>query len=276
MPATADVPSERQNPEGNGQEKGQGLERKHQSLVWLKAYRATKDIEIRNRLVQANLGLVRQEAHRCQHWTREPLEDLMQVGVLGLIQAIERFDVERGVAFSSFALPYVRGAIQHYIRDHSATLRLPRRWLELHQRAMQVFAQWRRTQGREPSVAELTTALGVTPQEWTEAQMAWQNQSLVSLDMCVGDEEGRPLSLGEQVCDPEYRSFQLAQEDRIRLEQCLVHLESRTREILEFVFFHEFTQKEVADSLKISVVTVARHMKKGLKRLKELLEDQGD
>ncbi|MCS7226308.1 MAG: sigma-70 family RNA polymerase sigma factor [Gloeomargarita sp. SKYB31] len=249
--------------------------RKSQSLMWLKEYRATGSVKLRNWLVQANIGLVHREAHRFRQWCREPLEDLIQVGVLGLIQAIERFDVERGVAFSSFALPYVRGAIQHYLRDQGSLLRLPRRWLELQQRAAQVSQQWRQAHGREPTVAELAQQLGITPQEWQEAQVAWQNQSLVSLDMCVGDDEGRPLSLGEQVCDPQYRSFQLAQEDRIRLEQCLVHLESRTREILEFIFFHEFTQKEVADCLKVSVVTVSRHLKKGLKRLQELLSEGG-
>ncbi|MEN9208126.1 MAG: sigma-70 family RNA polymerase sigma factor [Gloeomargarita sp. GMQP_bins_120] len=246
---------------------------KAQSLAWLKAYRATQSVELRNRLVQANMGLVRREAHRFHRWCQEPLEDLIQVGVLGLIQAIERFDVERGVAFSSFALPYVRGAIQHYLRDQSSLVRLPRRWVELQQRAAQVIEQWRQAQGREPTAAELAQQLGITLQEWQEAQLAWRNQSLVSLDMCVGEEEGRPLFLGDQVCDPEYRSFQLAQEDRIRLEQCLVHLESRTREILEFIFFHEFTQKEVADCLKVSVVTVSRHLKKGLRRLRELLSE---
>ncbi|WP_247216599.1 sigma-70 family RNA polymerase sigma factor [Synechococcus sp. C9] len=267
MPLMVNPPSERRD--------GQVNDLKHQSLAWLKSYRATGDIELRNRLVQSNLGLVRQEAHRCHHCSGEPFEDLMQVGTLGLIQAIERFDLERGVAFSSFALPYVRGAMQHYLRDQSPTVRLPRRWQELYQRATQWISQWRQTQGREPTTQELAAGLGISVQECQEAQLAWQNQSLVSLDMCVGDEEGRPLSLGEQICDPEYRSFQLAQEDRLHLEQCLLRLESRTREILEFVFLHEFTQKEVADSLKVSVVTVSRHLKKGLKRLQELLTEAG-
>ncbi len=266
MPVTAGRPSERDDTSK--------ADAKHQTLAWLKAYRATGERQWRDRVVEANLGLVRQEAYRCQQWCREPLEDLVQVGVLGLLQAIERFDVERGVAFSSFALPYVRGAIQHYLRDQCPTVRVPRRWLELQRRVAQWVGQWRQQQGREPTVAELLEGLGVSLQEWQEAQLAWQNQSLVSLDMCVGDEEGRPLSLGEQVCDPEYRSFELAQEDRLYLEQLLVQLESRTREILEFVFFHEFTQKEVADLLKISVVTVSRHLKKGLQRLQELLHDQ--
>jgi RNA polymerase sigma-B factor len=266
MPLTVGRPSE--------PEQSQGTDTKQQTLAWLKAYRTTGERQWRDRLVEANLGLVRQEAYRCQQWCREPLEDLVQVGVLGLLQAIDRFDLERGVAFSSFALPYVRGAIQHYLRDQSPTVRLPRRWLELQRRLTQWVAQWRQTHGREPTVTEMMEGLGVSAQEWQEAQLAWQNQSLVSLDMCVGDEEGRPLSLGEQVCDPEYRSFELAQEDRLYLEQVLAHLESRTREILEFVFFHEFTQKEVADLLKISVVTVSRHVKKGLQRLQELLGDQ--
>lgn len=244
-----------------------------QCLAWLKAYRANRSIELRNRLVQANMGLVRREAHRFRQWCKEPLEDLVQVGVLGLIQAIERFEVERGVAFSSFALPYVRGAIQHYLRDQGSLVRLPRRWAELQQRAAQVVQQWQQTYNREPTAAEMAQQLGITLQEWQEAQLAWRNQVPVSLDVCVGEEEGRPLSLGEQLCDPEYRSFQLAQEDRIRLEQCLVQLENRTRQILEFIFFHELTQKEVADYLKVSVVTVSRHLKKGLKRLQKLLSE---
>jgi RNA polymerase sigma-B factor len=268
MPLVVNTPSE-----GSG---SYDSDLKHQSFAWLKSYRATGDIRLRNRLVQANLGLVRQEVYRCQACSRESFEDLMQVGTLGLIQAIERFDVERGVALSSFALPYVRGAIRHYLRDQSPTMRLPRRWQEMQQRATQWVAQWQQTQGRQPTATELAAGLGISVQECQEAQVAWQNQSLLSLDMCVGDEEGRPLSLGEQICDPEYRSFQLAQEDRLQLEQCLLRLESRTREILEFVFLHEFTQKEVADYLKVSVVTVSRHIKKGLKRLQELLQDQGD
>ncbi|MEO8890358.1 MAG: sigma-70 family RNA polymerase sigma factor, partial [Coleofasciculaceae cyanobacterium] len=77
--------------------------------------------------------------------------------------------------------------------------------------------------------------------------------------------------LGELVPDPKYRSFQLAQEDQIRLQQALSHLEKRTRDVLEFVFLHDLTQKEVAERLDISVVTVSRRVKKGLDSLKKFM-----
>ena len=89
------------------------------SLALLRQYQQTPCNQIRNQLVQLNIGLVRKEVH---HWVKqctESYEDLMQVGCIGLIRAIERFDLSRGSAFSTFAVPYIRGEIQHYLRDKS-------------------------------------------------------------------------------------------------------------------------------------------------------------
>ena len=124
---------------------------------------------------------------------------------------------------------------------------------------------------RQPTDSEVAAALNIPLAEWQEITLAHQNREPLSLDTLVRDSEEGTTSLCELVPDPRYRSFQLAQEDQIRLQQGLEHLEKRTREVMEFVFLHDLTQKEVAELLDISVVTVSRRLKKGLNLLKRLM-----
>jgi RNA polymerase sigma-B factor len=242
---------------------------KHETLQILRSYQLSPSPKLRNQLVELNLGLVRKEAHHWVNQCQESYEDLMQVGSIGLIRAIERFDISKGCAFSSFALPYVRGEIQHYLRDKSTTVRIPRRWQTLRQQSVQVTRQFQATHRRLPNDIEIAQALEITTEEWQEIKLAHLNREPISLDTPIGDGDEDSHCLGELVPDQNYKSFQLAQEDRLRLQQALVQLENRTREILEFVFLQDLTQKEVADRLNISVVTVSRRVKKGLDSLKE-------
>lgn len=241
---------------------------KQDSLQLLLAYQQEKSFRLRNRIVELNFGLVRKEAYRWLDRCNENFDDLVQVGSLGLIRAIERFEPARGHAFSSFAIPYIRGEIQHYLRDRSSSVRIPRRWLELQQQAKGVTRELRVHLNRQPTGSEIAAAMNLSPQEWQEIELATRNQEPLSLDMPIGSEEGGGTSLGELVPDNKYCSFQLAEEDRIRLHQALTQLEERTRSVLEFVFLHDLTQKEVAEMLGVSVVTVSRRLKKGLANLK--------
>ncbi|NEO27545.1 MAG: sigma-70 family RNA polymerase sigma factor, partial [Kamptonema sp. SIO4C4] len=102
---------------------------KGESLQLLRDYQDNPTAQLRNKIVQLNIGLVRKEAHHWVNQCNESYEDLLQVGCLGLIRAIERFDLSKGNAFSSFAIPYIRGEIQHYLRDKVTSVRIPRRWL---------------------------------------------------------------------------------------------------------------------------------------------------
>lgn len=244
---------------------------KHESLQLLREYQHTRAATVRNQLVQLNAGLVRKEAHHWVNQCTESYEDLVQVGCLGLIRAIERFDLSKGTAFSSFAIPYIRGEIQHYLRDKGSSVRIPRHWLALKHQATEVTRSLQLKLNRQPTDSEVAAALSISLEEWQQVKLAYQNREPVSLDTPIGDELEGTTSLGELVPDTRYRSFQLAQEDQIRLQQALVQLEKRTREILEFVFLHDLTQKEVAERLDISVVTVSRRVKKGLDLLKKLM-----
>jgi RNA polymerase sigma-B factor len=244
---------------------------KRESLDLLRQYQQTPSAHLRNQLVELNFGLVRREVHHWLHQCNEAYEDLVQVGSIGLIRAVERFDITKGHAFSSFAVPYIRGEIQHYLRDRGTSIRIPRRWQELHQQASQVIRTYYAANNRLPSDNEVLDELQISSEEWQQVKLACYNRTLISLDAPLQDDDDY-CSMGQLLADPGYRSFQLAQDDRIRLQQALSSLESRTRQILEFVFLHDLTQKETADRLGISAVTVSRRVKKGLDTLKEMID----
>ncbi len=241
--------------------------------IWrlLREYQQSRSEALRNQLVKLNLGLVRKEAHYWTNQCRESHEDLVQVGCLGLIRAIEKFEMSKGYAFSSYAIPYIRGEIQHYLRDKGVTVRIPRRWSALQQQSIAISHSFRAKYNRQPSDIELAAALEITLSEWQEVKLAWINRSPLSLDLPIQNGEEGSVCLGELVPDPHYRSFQLAQEDRLRLHQALIQLEKCTRDVLEYVFLQDLTQKQVAELLGISVVTVSRRVKKGLDLLKRLM-----
>lgn len=244
-------------------------ELKSESLQLLREYQKAPSAEVRNKLVQLNFGLVRKEAHHWINQCTEGYDDLLQVGSLGLIRAIERFDMSKGHAFSSFAIPYIRGEIQHYLRDKGSPVRIPRRWQALQRQAAYATRELRIQLHRQPTDGEVATALEISLAEWQEIKLAYRNRAPLSLDAPMRDDDEGSASLVDLIPDTQYRSFQLAQEDQIRLQQALVQLEKRTREVLEFVFLQDLTQKETAERLGISAVTVSRRVKKGLKLLKQ-------
>ncbi len=250
------------------------IELKSESFQLLRDYQHNPSADLRNRLVEMNFGLLRREAHHWVNQCTESYEDLIQVGCIGLIRAIERFDLTKGVAFSSFAIPYIRGEIQHYLRDKSPSVRIPRRWQALQRQAVWTIRDLQLELGRMPTDAEVAKVLEIPPAEWREIKVAFKNRAVISLDAPVADEENGTASLADLMPDPQYRSFQLAQEDQIRLQQALVKLENLTRQVLEFVFLHDLTQKETAERLGISSVTVSRRVKKGLESLKHMMGGQ--
>jgi RNA polymerase sigma-B factor len=246
-------------------------ELKRQTLELLNDYRQSGLPYLRERIVRINLGLVRKEAHYWASQCQESYEDLLQVGSIGLISAIDKFEMTKGCAFSTFAMPYIRGEIQHYLRDKSSIVRVPRRWSELLQKASTVTKSFQVQHQRIPSDREIAQALEISLEEWQEVRVARQNRQPVSLDCPIGNDDGH--SMMDMLPDQQYRSFQLTQDDQQRLKQGLVTLEQHTRQILEFVFFYDLTQKQVAEKMDISVITVSRHVKKGVGLLQSFFKE---
>ncbi len=236
------------------------------TLELLKAYCVKPTTEKRNVLVRTNMGLVHKIAHQVGHTCSEPYEDLVQVGAIGLIRAIERFDSTRGHSFSSFAIPYIRGEMQHYLRDRGSTVRVPRRWLELDRKGRQVSQTLSQAQGRTPSDTDVAQALEISTEEWQQVRLARSNRMPLSLDAPVGSSE-ESASLAEILPDQPYQSFCLVEEDRQRIQQALSQLEVTTRDIIESVFFQDLTQTETANRMGISPMTVSRRIKKGMRQM---------
>ncbi|MEL7035307.1 MAG: sigma-70 family RNA polymerase sigma factor [Cyanobacteria bacterium J06592_8] len=244
---------------------------KQTSLDLLQEYKQFPRKSIRNKIVQLNMGLVRREVHRWTNKCSESFDDLLQVGSLGLIKAIERFDLTKGYALSSFAMPYIRGEILHYLRDKSLPIRIPRQYTQLKTQAQKVRLQLREQLHRQPTDLEIAETLGISIDKWNQVRLAENNCSLLSLDMTCLGESDQKNSLGESIIDPNFSQLKANQEEQLSLEIALSQLQPENRYILESVFFKNSTYKEVAKQLGVSMITVSRRVKKSLKELKLLL-----
>lgn len=243
------------------------------SMELLMAYQQNPSVSIRNRLVQLNAGLVRKIAHRVSHQCAEPYEDLEQIGYLGLIRAIERFNPSQGCAFSSFAVPYIRGEMLHFLRDRGSALKVPRRWQDLQKEGQRVRTQLTKDLGRNPNEREVADALGISLAEWHEVRVAVKNRLPLSLDATVQQVDST-ITLGETLPDINYQAIQRLEEDRQQLQRALNQLEDKTRAAVEFVFFNELSRKEVAERIGVSPMTVTRRIQRGLEQMMTFLQVQ--
>lgn len=240
----------------------------------LNAYYKQPSVALRNQLVLLNSGLVRQIAYRLSYQCNEPYEDLEQIGYIGLIRAIERFDPQQGCAFSSFAVPYIRGEVLHYLRDKGSVVRIPRRWQELQKKGQKVRLELFQTLGRNPKDEEIAKALNVSTQEWLESKSATQNRLPLSLDAKVSQIVDAGISLGETIADSRTQNVQDFAEDWQQIEAAMTQLEDKTKAAIEFVFLKEMPRKEAAKLIGISPMTVTRRLQTGIDKLSHILQKQ--
>ncbi|AFY64712.1 RNA polymerase sigma factor SigF [Geitlerinema sp. PCC 7407] len=245
-----------------------------QGLELLIAYHQNPSIAVRNRLVRLNAGLVRKIAHRVSHQCAEPYEDLEQIGYLGLIRAIERFDPTQGCAFSSFAVPYIRGEMLHFLRDRASSVKVPRRWQDLYKEGQRVRTQLSRDLGRQPSDFEIAETIGIAVGEWQEIKLSAKNRTPLSLDATVCQQADSQITLGETLPDAHYQVLQRLEEDRQQLQRALNQLEDKTRAAIEFVFLNGMSRKEVAERIGVSPMTVTRRIQRGVQQMVVFLQPQ--
>jgi RNA polymerase sigma-B factor len=223
---------------------------------------------IREQLVAGYDNLVRFLA---RHFVNrgEPLEDILQVGYLGLIKAIERFDPDLGNEFTTFATPTIRGEIQRYFRDKGWAIRFPRRLQEIYQQVIRTNEALKNELGRQPSVAEVAERLGIDPDDVLEAMEMGTAMVPASIDAQVGGDDGEGRQLGETVGgdDPNLDRVEM----RELLQKAMEHLTERERRIMIMRFVDELSQAEVAKRLGISQMHVSRLQRAAVEQLREYL-----
>ncbi|CAM5541604.1 RNA polymerase sigma factor SigF [Streptomyces purpurascens] len=220
----------------------------------------------RNTLIEMNMSLVRFAARRFRG-SGQAMEDVVQVGIIGLIKAIDRFEVSREVQFTSFAVPYIVGEIKRFFRDTSWAVHVPRRLQEARTELAKATEELASRLGRAPRVAELAALMNITEEQVVEAQVAANGYLSSSLDATVGgdaDESDATLSefIGEE--DP---ALELV-EDFHALAPLLAELDERQRLILHLRFVEELTQADIGARLGISQMHVSRLISRTVARLR--------
>ena len=228
-------------------------------------------ISLRERLVEQHIGLVEFLARRFRN-RGEPLEDLVQVGTIGLLKAIERFDLEREVEFSTYATPTIVGELKRHFRDKGWAVRVPRRLQELHLELTKVVGHLGQDLGRSPTVAEIAEATGATEETVLEGLEIAQAYNFTSLDAPIDTDEGGSTSFADQLGEDDEHLENL--EYRASLAPEMAKLPERERRILYLRFFKGLTQSEIADKLEISQMHVSRLLNRTLTTLRQALEEQ--
>jgi len=238
-------------------------------VALIEAYRAG-DESARDRLVERYMPLVRSLAGRYAG-RGEPQEDLVQVGSIGLLLAIERFDTERGVQFATYAVPTIVGEIQRHFRDRTWALHVPRRMKELSLRIARTIESATADLGRAPTIAELAQMTGIDEDEVVEALETYHAYSARSLSQPLGqDAQGEETM--QDVLGGEDAGFGEV-EDSALVEAGLDALDERERRIVELRFFDGLTQSEIAARIGISQMHVSRLLRRALHVMRGRLED---
>lgn len=234
----------------------------------LEAYRLNRDRVARDHLVEELMPLVRSLARRYAG-RGEPLEDLVQVGAIGLIKAIDRFDLERGVELSTYAVPTILGEIRRHFRDRSWGVHVPRRMKELSLRVSRVVDDLSSELGRSPTIAEIATAAEVEEEDVIEALETARAHTPTSLSIPV-DASGE-LTLIDLLGEDEvgYAALERGSVVRTGLEE----LDERERRIVVLRFLHGLTQSEIAAELGISQMHVSRLLRRSLAAMHGRLAD---
>lgn len=245
----------------------------------LQQQRTEVEIDFRNAsaadksaLLKQHLDLVQRIARNYSHSVKSHYEDLVQVGSIGLLRAIDRFDPNRRTQFRTYAAHLITSEIRHYLRDQVAVVKLPRDLQELLPKVRQVEQSLWSQLDREPEAEEVAEILGISLEKLTEVRQLEFNYAPLSLDQeTLGNVPGSHQTVLDQLEDSRRRSFHLAQEDRIIVQDSMRKIKDSSRQIIEFAFYKDLTQTEIAKELGISQMQVSRRLKKALGELWETL-----
>ena len=221
------------------------------------------DNEARDILVEKNIRLVWSVVQRFINRGYDP-DDLFQIGSIGLIKSIDKFDLSYDVRFSTYAVPMIIGEIQRFIRD-DGSVKVSRSLKETGNKVRRKKDELTKEYGRSPTVTELADALEISPEEVVHAQEAAKSPQ--SIHETVFENDGDPITLLDQIADQDSKWF-----DKLTLQDAIRSLSERERLIVYLRYYKDQTQTEVADRLGISQVQVSRLEKKILEDMKKNMD----
>lgn len=245
---------------------------KEKTRELFRRFKEEGDMDAREKLVMSHLNLVRFIANKFKN-RGEPIDDLIQVGYLGLLKAIDRFDPSRGLEFTTFATPTIIGEIKRHFRDKGWSVRVPRRLQELSAKVNQATDTLTSQLQRSPTIAEIADYLDATVDEVLEAMESSSAYSSVSLEAPSGaDDDDTPSVIDRYATEDSDLAFT---DDRIIIEEALASFSPRERDVIEMRFLKGMTQIEIAEKLGISQVQVSRLLRRTLKKIQDKIDPEG-
>ncbi|MCD4786270.1 MAG: sigma-70 family RNA polymerase sigma factor [Candidatus Eremiobacteraeota bacterium] len=236
-----------------------------QKLELFKEFRKTRDLDLREQLIKEKLQIVIPIARKF-HYTKESQEDLVQVGYIGLIKAVDNFKPEKGVKFITYATHCIMGEIRHYIRDKSESMKRPRWLIRLNREVAQFVETFLQENERLPTVLEISTALNIEQEGIIEIL---KSKYMVSLNDFT--EDNPDTLMLNKIRSKRMESFKLPIEDNICLDQAIEKLKIMEKEIVYLFFYKDLTQTQIALDLGLSQKKVSRMLKKSILKLRDII-----
>ncbi len=233
------------------------LDKVHKLLA---EYAVSRSPQIRDLIIEATLPLVKRIAYGLARRSTDPVEDLIQVGSIGLIKAVDQYNSDAGARFQTYATHLITGEIRHYLRDKTAMIRAPRELQELSYRINRLVQNLTLKLGREPSDTEIALELQIPVSKVNEAYEVDRRRNLVSLDQAFTN-EGSDQSIVDTLIDGKYQNSVLAKEDCFMLIEAIKQLRSGLKEVVHLTYFEDLSQTEVARRLGISQMQVSRRLR---------------
>lgn len=237
---------------------------------WLLEYKKADDKkkkkQLKNLIVHVHISLVKKIAQGLARRQTDPIEDIIQVGCMGLIKAIDQYDVSFGASFKTYATYRITGEIRHYLRDKSSMIRAPRELIELSIRMNNIVERLKTKLGRPPTELEIADEIQIPVKRISEVFEVDRRKQLISLDQIVSASENEQ-TLIEKLVDDKYQDSMQFQEEKIMLSDAVELLPDYLKEVIEMNFFQDMNQSEIAKKVGVSQMQISRRIKKATNEL---------
>lgn len=245
---------------------------------WLLTYRNSTDKKVRkqlqNLIVVAAMPFVKKIACGLARRATDPVDDLIQVGAVGLIKAIDLYNPEVGTRFKTYATYLITGEIRHYLRDKASMIKAPREIQELAFRINTVIKQLSK-EGQEPSLEEIAKVLSLSVTKVNDVIEVDRRKSTISLDQTFNYDDDDNVSLGDKIPSGDYQEFLDSYEQKIMLTNAIKQLKPKMREVVEMSYYDDLNQREISEKLKISQMQVSRRLRQALNDMYKIITKEG-
>ena len=244
----------------------------------VKLYKNAKDEKQKNHLqnviVLTAMPLVKKIARGLARRNTDPVEDIIQVGSVGLVKAIQLYKPEVSENFKTYATYLITGEIRHYLRDKVAMIKAPREIYELAYRVNKMMEKLKDEQGNEPTETMLAEELGTSVGKIKEVIDVERRKQTISLDQIITTSNDESLSLFDKIADDNHYNLETFQEDKILINDAISKLDVKLQEVVVLNYFEDMSQTQIANKLGISQMQVSRRLKKALNMLLTILSEK--